>query len=79
MTRTQIYIGDSQKIALESLAKVRGVAMAQSVDDMAGMWSDRTDISDGVSYENSIRDGWNCRSVFAEKSTNYVTSKTKRC
>ena len=60
------------------LAASRSTAMAQSVDDMAGMWSDRDDVSDGVSYENSIRNGWNRRSVLAEKSTKYVATKKKR-
>ena len=98
MTRTQIYIEDDQKEALETLAKSRGVAMAdliregidailsasrtsamaKSIEDLAGMWSDREDIPDGVSYEDSIRRGWSQRPVLAEKSPTYGVRKKKR-
>ena len=75
MKPMQVYLEEDAKAELATLAKKRGVAMAdliregikavleesrfsaqgKMIDELAGLWADRDDIKDGISYENEIR------------------------
>ena len=62
------------------LAASRSDAMVKAIDNIAGMWADRDDIKDGISYENEIRRGSRpIEMIFKEKPAKYAARKKKRC
>ena len=52
-------------------------AQEKMIDDLYGLWADRDDIKDGISYENDMRKGWRTSKKISEKPLKYGVRKKK--
>ena len=81
-------LAKTRKVAMADLIRdgIRAIlnesrlsAQTKMIDDLAGLWEDRDDIKDGISYENEIRRSSRPikQVIFKEEHAKYVIRKKK--